>query len=120
MGGCAADGRILSHPKSATQFHFGTVRIIQGGYGTLLMAACWPLSKAPSRVIDMGVFRLSMTMEAQPGSKWRHTKLRHLHDGEEEKSFSEIVQDVEAEEVIWLPPRDSNPDMLIQSQLSCR
>ena len=21
---------------------------------------------------------------------------------------------------IWLPPRDSNPDMLIQSQLSCR
>jgi hypothetical protein len=20
----------------------------------------------------------------------------------------------------WLPPRDSNPDMLIQSQLSCR
>jgi len=29
-------------------------------------------------------------------------------------------QAVEAEEVIWLPPRDSNPDMLIQSQLSCR
>jgi len=23
-------------------------------------------------------------------------------------------------ENIWLPPRDSNPDMLIQSQLSCR
>ena len=23
-------------------------------------------------------------------------------------------------EKIWLPPRDSNPDMLIQSQLSCR
>ena len=22
--------------------------------------------------------------------------------------------------LIWLPPRDSNPDMLIQSQLSCR
>ena len=22
--------------------------------------------------------------------------------------------------VYWLPPRDSNPDMLIQSQLSCR
>ncbi len=21
---------------------------------------------------------------------------------------------------VWLPPRDSNPDMLIQSQLSCR
>ncbi len=24
------------------------------------------------------------------------------------------------EEKNWLPPRDSNPDMLIQSQLSCR
>ena len=23
-------------------------------------------------------------------------------------------------ESVWLPPRDSNPDMLIQSQLSCR
>ena len=22
--------------------------------------------------------------------------------------------------MFWLPPRDSNPDMLIQSQLSCR
>jgi hypothetical protein len=27
---------------------------------------------------------------------------------------------VEVAENIWLPPRDSNPDMLIQSQLSCR
>jgi hypothetical protein len=26
----------------------------------------------------------------------------------------------EVAEKIWLPPRDSNPDMLIQSQLSCR
>ena len=25
----------------------------------------------------------------------------------------------EVTEKIWLPPRDSNPDMLIQSQLSC-
>ena len=36
------------------------------------------------------------------------------------KRFSDVVQTKEAEEVIWLPPRDSNPDMLIQSQLSCR
>ena len=28
--------------------------------------------------------------------------------------------DLEVVEKIWLPPRDSNPDMLIQSQLSCR
>ena len=27
---------------------------------------------------------------------------------------------VEVAEKVWLPPRDSNPDMLIQSQLSCR
>jgi Phage integrase family len=29
-------------------------------------------------------------------------------------------QSVEVTENTWLPPRDSNPDMLIQSQLSCR
>jgi len=29
-------------------------------------------------------------------------------------------ESVEVIERIWLPPRDSNPDMLIQSQLSCR
>jgi integrase len=44
-----------------------------------------------------------------------HTQSRELEEG-----FSDTAQDVEAEEVVWLPPRDSNPDMLIQSQLSCR
>jgi integrase len=39
---------------------------------------------------------------------------------EAEEQFSEGAQGTETEEVIWLPPRDSNPDMLIQSQLSCR
>ena len=34
------------------------------------------------------------------------------------KSRTEIA--LEVVEKIWLPPRDSNPDMLIQSQLSCR
>ena len=28
------------------------------------------------------------------------------------------LENVEVTERIWLPPRDSNPDMLIQSQLS--
>jgi hypothetical protein len=37
---------------------------------------------------------------------------------ESEAKISEPAETVEAEEVIWLPPRDSNPDMLIQSQLS--
>jgi integrase len=35
-----------------------------------------------------------------------------------EGQFSDRAQSAEAQEVIWLPPRDSNPDMLIQSQLS--
>ena len=29
-------------------------------------------------------------------------------------------ENAEVTETTWLPPRDSNPDMLIQSQLSCR
>jgi Phage integrase family len=40
-----------------------------------------------------------------------HTKRREL-----EEEFSDIAQTIEAEEVVWLPPRDSNPDMLIQRQ----
>jgi hypothetical protein len=42
------------------------------------------------------------------------------HAGLRKFRFHEVAQDTDAEEVIWLPPRDSNPDMLIQSQLSCR
>jgi hypothetical protein len=34
------------------------------------------------------------------------------------KPFDLIFQRAKSED--WLPPRDSNPDMLIQSQLSCR
>ena len=30
------------------------------------------------------------------------------------------AETAEVAESVWLPPRDSNPDMLIQSQLSCR
>ena len=44
----------------------------------------------------------------------------HTQNRESEEEILEVAQDTEAEEVIWLPPRDSNPDMLIQSQLSCR
>ena len=35
-------------------------------------------------------------------------------------SEGEQKEDSQVTEKIWLPPRDSNPDMLIQSQLSCR
>ena len=44
----------------------------------------------------------------------------HTQSRESEEGFSDDAQSTEAEAVIWLPPRDSNPDMLIQSQLSCR
>ena len=44
----------------------------------------------------------------------------HTQSRESEEEILEAVESIEAEEVIWLPPRDSNPDMLIQSQLSCR
>jgi hypothetical protein len=38
-----------------------------------------------------------------------------------EKEISQDArEDIEITGDIWLPPRDSNPDMLIQSQLSCR
>jgi hypothetical protein len=42
----------------------------------------------------------------------------HTHGRESEEHFSEGAQTPESAGVIWLPPRDSNPDMLIQSQLS--
>jgi len=35
---------------------------------------------------------------------------------ESEEEILKAGQSEEAEEVIWLPPRDSNPDMLIQRQ----
>ena len=42
----------------------------------------------------------------------------HTESREAEEEISDAAESIEAEEVIWLPPRDSNPDMLIQSQLS--
>jgi hypothetical protein len=50
--------------------------------------------------------------------KWRQQTQTQGRESEED--FSEDAQSVESEAVVWLPPRDSNPDMLIQSQLSCR
>jgi len=38
----------------------------------------------------------------------------HQQENEAAEEYAEVI------EKIWLPPRDSNPDMLIQSQLSCR
>ena len=49
------------------------------------------------------------------GAHRAHTQSREIEEG-----FSDETQEVKNEAVIWLPPRDSNPDMLIQSQLSCR
>ncbi len=36
------------------------------------------------------------------------------------RAESDQSDEMEVIEKNWLPPRDSNPDMLIQSQLSCR
>ena len=49
------------------------------------------------------------------GTDANRTQTQGSQSGE---AFSEIVQGKESEEVIWLPPRDSNPDMLIQSHVS--
>ena len=40
--------------------------------------------------------------------------------GTHQQESEAAEKDAEVIEKIWLPPRDSNPDMLIQSQLSCR
>ena len=40
--------------------------------------------------------------------------------GTHQRPSEENQEPLQAIENIWLPPRDSNPDMLIQSQLSCR
>jgi len=45
-----------------------------------------------------------------------HQNAPGAHQGENDKER----EAVEVLEKTWLPPRDSNPDMLIQSQLSCR
>jgi len=42
----------------------------------------------------------------------------HTQSMESEEEILEAVESIEAEEVIWLSPRDSNPDMLIQRQTS--
>ena len=38
----------------------------------------------------------------------------HTRGRESAEEFSDALQSKEGKEVIWLPPRDSNPDMLIQ------
>ncbi len=55
--------------------------------------------------------------ESQPAKSANKTQTPQVV----EKEVSEgTTEDVETTGDIWLPPRDSNPDMLIQSQLSCR
>ena len=44
----------------------------------------------------------------------QHAPGTHQQEEQEKEENAEVV------ETTWLPPRDSNPDMLIQSQLSCR
>ena len=46
---------------------------------------------------------------------WPRTHTSRTHSREAKEQISDVAESIEAEEVIWLPPRDSNPDMLIQS-----
>jgi hypothetical protein len=48
------------------------------------------------------------------------TTLHHSAPGTHQVQNEAEEKSVEVLENTWLPPRDSNPDMLIQSQLSCR
>ena len=40
----------------------------------------------------------------------------HTQSRESEEEILDSAENIDSEEVVWLPPRDSNPDMLIQSQ----
>ena len=53
--------------------------------------------------------RLDRSSEVQQNAP--PAQLDEMHP---EENSSQVIEN------IWLPPRDSNPDMLIQSQLSCR
>ena len=56
------------------------------------------------------------TLTPLPKKSQLRTHQTHTQGRDIEESALEDAQNIE--EVIWLPPRDSNPDMLIQSQLS--
>ena len=90
------DGASLAYVRD--QMGHSSIQITVDTYGHLIPGAdiAW-------------VDRLdSKTTPAQSATGTQPTK----HESEEETA--EVI------EKIWLPPRDSNPDMLIQSQLSCR
>ncbi len=48
------------------------------------------------------------------------TKPEALNKNQMEEKPEQVLAKSDTYVKIWLPPRDSNPDMLIQSQLSCR
>ena len=85
-------------------------------FGTVAMAD----SQNPAAVMDaMGHKDLKTTLVYQ------HQDLRVIKDAIDRKNERLERTQIRTQRgapkllIYWLPPRDSNPDMLIQSQLSC-
>jgi len=90
------DGASLAYVKE--QMGHSSIQITVETYGHLIPGAdiAWvDRLDSPTRV-----------GQSAPGT--------HQQANEPEEERPEVLENV------WLPPRDSNPDMLIQSQLSCR
>jgi integrase len=90
------DGASLVYVKE--QMGHSSIQITVDTYGHLIPGA----DIAWVDRLDTKTTAQQSATRAQPGKSERETSV------------------VEVAENIWLPPRDSNPDMLIQSQLSCR
>jgi integrase len=91
------DGASLAYVKE--QMGHSSIQITVDTYGHLIPGAdiAW---------VDRLDSKTTRLHQCAPGTH------QHLEDLEQENA--------EVTESNWLPPRDSNPDMLIQSQLSCR
>jgi len=90
------DGASLTYVKE--QMGHSSIQITVDTYGHLILGAdiAW-VDRLDSRITPHG---------DAPGT--------HQEESEAEEETAQVI------EKNWLPPRDSNPDMLIQSQLSCR
>ena len=90
------DGASLAYVKE--QMGHSSIQITVDTYGHLIPGA-------DIKWIDRLDERTSPQQTATPAQPWVEV---------DQPDEMEIVENN------WLPPRDSNPDMLIQSQLSCR
>jgi hypothetical protein len=93
---------------------FGNL-LIQGGASLAYVKDQMGHSSIQITVDTYGISSRERTSRGWTG--WIRKQLRtnpHQVQNEAEEKRVEVLENT------WLPPRDSNPDMLIQSQLSCR